>query len=207
MVFWFFKKKNKDDIDELHQKLDNSFSNVRNDLEKVTSWINHFHGRHTDNDKKMDTAINRLDKIEYAVSELQDAMTSVYQKMSEPRVTEEEEVEEEQLVREQDPIWLELTETQQKLCWKIAALQKEIPNEWISLKYLAQEMYPDKDYASVRSTISQFVAQLEELGFVKRKRKGRQAYVCSTEKNPCASKVSSSEAKVKAAKKKIVKSG
>ena len=85
--------------------------------------------------------------------------------------------------------WMELTETQQKLCWKIAALQKEMPNEWISLKALAQDMYPDKEYSSVRSTICQFVSQLEEMGFIKRRRKGRQTYVSSTEKNPYKDKV------------------
>jgi hypothetical protein len=88
----------------------------------------------------------------------------------------------------EDSLWEFLTETQQRLCWKLAALQKEMPDQWISLKYLAQELYPDKDYNQVRSTLSQFIAGLEELGIVKRKRKGKQAYIFSTKKNPCVSK-------------------
>jgi len=201
MVFWFFKKRDDRDLEFIHKKLDNSFSNIHNDMEKVTSWINHFHGRHGDHDKKFDTVVKRLDKIEYAVSELQDAMTAAYQKISEPSIAEAKD--DVKKIVEEDPIWLELTETQQKLCWKIAVLQKELPNEWLSLKYLAQEMYPDRDYASVRSTVSQFIAQLEDLGFVKRRRKGRQAYVCSTDKNPCTEKVRSTGVKAKAAKKKV----
>ena len=128
-------------------------------------------------------------------------MTAAYQKISEPSIAEAKD--DVKKIVEEDPIWLELTETQQKLCWKIAVLQKELPNEWLSLKYLAQEMYPDRDYASVRSTVSQFIAQLEDLGFVKRRRKGRQAYVCSTDKNPCTEKVRSTGVKAKAAKKKV----
>ena len=201
MAFWFFKKRDNRDLEFIHKKLDNSFSNIHNDMEKVTSWINHFHGKHSGHDKKFESVVKRLDKIEYAVSELQDAMTTAYQKISEPTIEDNEEEVKKEV--EEDPIWLELTETQQKLCWKLAGLQKELPNEWISLKYLAQEMYPDKDYASVRSTVSQFIAQLEELGFVKRRRRGRQAYVCSTDKNPCAEKIKSARVKAKAAKKKV----
>ncbi|MEK6817019.1 MAG: hypothetical protein AABY09_05370, partial [Nanoarchaeota archaeon] len=81
--------------------------------------------------------------------------------------------------------WDSLTETHQKICLQIAAVQKELPNQWISLKYLAQEMYPDKGYNQVRSTLSQYISSLEDLGYVKRMRKGKQAYVFSTTKNPC----------------------
>ena len=42
-----------------------------------------------------------------------------------------------------------------------------MPDQWISLKYLAEELYPDKEYGAIRSTLSQFVTALEEMGFVK----------------------------------------
>ncbi len=203
MSFWFFKKRSDDDIKELHEKLDNSFSNVRDDMEKITSWIHHFHSKHQDHDKNFNSVIRRLDKVEDALLSIQQSLSEVQESKVEVNYKDAEKKESSGLGEEseEDPIWLELTETQQKLCWKIAALQKEMPNEWISLKYLAQDMYPDKEYATVRSTISQFIAQLEELGFVRRKRKGRQAYVCSTSKNPCDKKVKIA-VKAKAAKKK-----
>lgn len=205
MPFWFFKKRDDREIEEIHATLDNSFSRIREDMGKVSEWINHFHERHKtherkfdEHNKRFDAVSRRLDKMEFALAEMQAVILD-----SSQRHIDKGEVQEQESIESEDSLmWMELTEAQQKLCWKIAALQKESPNEWISLKALAQEVYPDKDYASVRSTICQFTAQLEELGFIKRKRKGRQSYVCSTDKNPYKDKARKKIAvKAKVAKK------
>lgn len=100
---------------------------------------------------------------------------------------------------EDDP-WYTLTEMQQQICWKLAALQKESPNKWISFKVLAGELYPNKDYGVVRSTVSEYITLLEEMGYVQKKRRGRQTYVTTTEKNPHYKEVMQVKAKVKTKK-------
>lgn len=201
MVFGFFRRGKDKEIENIHNQLHESFSNIREDMGKVTAWINHFHDRHNKHDQKFEHVSKRLDKVEFALAEMQAViLDSSQQSSKQKKVLEPEDFREEE--SEEATAWMELTETQQKLCWKIAALQKEMPNDWISLKQLAQEMYPEKDYSSVRSTICQFVSQLEELGFVKRRRKGRQTYVSSTERNPYKNKVKRVAVKARASRKK-----
>lgn len=207
MVFGFFKRGRDKEIENIQKILQNSFSNMREDMGKVTTWINHFHDKHNKHDESFDKVSRRLDKVEFALAELQTVIleSSVMLKgKKEVMFEEEEEDSEPELSEDGDAPWMELTETQQKLCWKIAALQKEMPNEWVSLKTIAQDMYPEKDYASVRSTICQFVSQLEEMGFIKRRRKGRQTYVSSTEKNPYKDKVKKKVTTKVVMKKKVV---
>lgn len=167
-------------IDNLNKSVHQSFTNLRNDMEHVSKLLHHFDNKHKEHDNNFKSLIKRLEDIESIIKE------------SKVPVSAEEEKENLELSKEEqpieDPLWESLTETQQKLCWKLAALQKEMPNQWISLKYLAQELYPDKEYSTVRSTLSQFITALEEMGIVKRKRKGKQAYVYSTTKNPCNTK-------------------
>ena len=207
MVFSFFKRRNSK-LEGIHSRLDESFTKIRDDMEKVSSWINHFHGKHGEHEKnfeshnkKFENVSNRLSQIEFALAELQTVIiNSAKPEIREEKVIVSEDFREEEF--EEASAWMELTETQQKLCGVIAALQKEMPNEWISLKNLAQEMYPEKEYSSVRSTICQFVSQLEEMGFVKRRRKGRQTYVSSTEKNPYKGKVRAKKVAIKAKSKR-----
>jgi hypothetical protein len=77
----------------------------------------------------------------------------------------------------------DMTGVSQKICYVLAALQKENKG-MVTLKTLAEEMYPGKEYAKIRSTISQYTTELEELGYVQKKKKGKQVYIKSTEKNP-----------------------
>lgn len=196
MVFGFFKRRSDKESDNLREIMQNSFKNMHEDLSKVTTWITHFHGKHNDHDQNFKGVSKRLDKVEFALAELQAViLSSSKQESQQENIAIPEGLHDED--SEEASSWMELTETQQKLCWKIAALQKEMPNEWISLKTLAQEMYPEKEYSSVRSTICQFVSQLEEMGFIKRRRKGRQTYVSSTERNPYKDKVKKVAVKVR----------
>ena len=169
-------------IDNLNKTVHQSFSNLRNDMEHVSKLLHHFDNRHKGHDNNFKKLMKRLEDIE---SIIKDGKTRPFGKEDMEKESLNSPPEELPL---EDPLWESLTETQQRLCWKLAALQKEMPDQWISLKYLAQELYPDKEYSTVRSTLSQFISALEEMGIVKRKRKGKQAYVYSTNKNPCNTK-------------------
>jgi len=188
-MFSFFKRKKERDLnkqfEELNIRLKNSFDYIKKDMHHVSSWISHFKNKHEDHDKQFRILLNRINRIENELEKLQNFAGSEPHENLEPEVRDLESDDEPQNF---NTAWDSLTFTQQKILWKLAMLQKELPNQWISLKYLAQEMYPDKEYSAVRSTLSQFVTQLEEFGFLKRKRKGKLAYVCSTKKNPALKK-------------------
>ncbi len=166
-------------LDRVEKEVKHSLDTVRRDIHGVSRWLVHFKERHYKHDKTFNSILRRLDKIENRLEELSEE-TEDHEKEEEET---EEEAEEEEIL-EQDSKWELLTDTQKNICWKLASLQKENPDQWVSLKYLAQEIYPDKDYTKVRSALSQFISQLEELGYVKRRRKGKQAYVYSTKENP-----------------------
>jgi Sec-independent protein translocase protein TatA len=176
MLNWLFKKRGSE-LEHIHKKLDYSFSRIREDMNSVGKWIHHFKSKHDDHEKMFRLIMAKLQRMESKLASLE----------SLPEQTKEEieMIEEPEM---QLTAWDSLTETHQKICWQLASIQKELPNQWISLKYLAQEMYPDKSYNQVRSTLSQYISSLEELGYVKRIRKGKQAYVYSTPKNPCMKK-------------------
>ena len=143
-------------------------------MEHISKLLHYFNAANQKQSKQLAMIERRLKAVE-----------TIKSKASEEELVENEAAERASSIEDDENLWDSLTETQQKLCWKLAALQKEMPDQWISLKYLAQELYPDKEYGAIRSTLSQFVTALEEMGFVKRKRKGKQAYIISTPTNPC----------------------
>ncbi len=197
MVFSFFRKHKehhelKQKVNKINQSLGVSFGNIKNDMKNISSWLHTFKGHHDDHKSQFNLISHRLSRLENSLVSLQEVVRQLNIKGELVAQTEKkiEEAQPEKFEEESDSfnnsVWDSLTETQQKICWKLAMLQKELPDQWISLKYLAQELYPERDYNQVRSTISQFISALEELGFVKRRRKGKQAYVFSSKKNPCS---------------------
>ncbi len=95
-----------------------------------------------------------------------------------------------------------LTDKQKAFLQVLAALNSESPNKWILLRTFAQELYPNKQYNEVRSFISQYLAHLEELGFAKRKKSGKFAYIMTTSLNPYVREIASLKEKPKKQDKK-----
>lgn len=175
----FFGKKKR--IEEAHQKIDEmngyisaSFQRVKEDMVNIHKWLLNFKESHNEHYSNNDYLLHKIKKLENKIDEVLELKDSVKHKRKKELPYKSQ----------FDSAWETLTETQKIICWKLAALQKETPNEWVSLKYLGQEVYPDRSYDQIRSALSQFVSVLEDLGYVVRKRKGKQAYVYSTEKNP-----------------------
>lgn len=177
MVFSYIKRLfsygNK--VESLNNSVSDAFSNVRRDMGHISKWIDHFKDKHDNHEKQFQILHSRLNKIERMINEVSNVSDD---NLGESFVAEDKSL-------PQSSQWDTLTETQQKLCWLVARLQNEMPNQWISLKYLAQEIYPEKDYNKVRSTLSAYINILEELGYIERKRNGKQTYVYSTKRNPC----------------------
>lgn len=191
MVFSFLKKRfGRESENSFKNSVSSAFTNVRTDMDQISKWVHHFKNKHDGHDKQFNIIHSRLNKIERMLSEL-----SSLQNIKEDDLEESFEPEEKSFP--QSSQWDTLTETQQRICWLVARLQTEMPDQWISLKYLAQEIYPDKDYNKVRSTLSAYINVLEELGYIDRKRNGKQTYVYSTVRNPCQSGKIKMKVKVK----------
>lgn len=80
MVFGFFKKR--DDsvhkkIDDLHQSVSFSFSNIKRDMDSVGNWITHFNEKHERHDENFDKVHKRLQKVEQELGEMKEVWTRV----------------------------------------------------------------------------------------------------------------------------------
>ncbi|MBI2673115.1 hypothetical protein HYX19_02545 [Candidatus Woesearchaeota archaeon] len=190
-MFWWFKKKRNEEehhkkIKELRSLLHDSVSNINGNLQHVGRWINHFKEKQQHHAISLKEIERRITRIERDINKIQELEVSYNIK---PKVVAQGTInlEEDKKYPKTDE-WELLTEVQKILCYRLAAIEKETPKRWISLKYLAQEIYPDKNYESIRSTISEYTSNLEELGFIQKRRKGKQTFIISTEKNPCLTK-------------------
>jgi hypothetical protein len=189
MVWWLFKKKG-ETSSEFQKTVKNSFFNIKDDMSQISQWISHFKEKHDGHESEITTIISRLESIEKQLNfRVEDVPVS--------EVLEEKETEEKKEgINKEYERWDELTPVQQRLCWKISRLQKEKPKRWLSLKDIAQELYPEREYNKIRSTVSDYIGLLEEFDYIERKRKGRQAYV-RFKKNKLPSSKEKTKEKVK----------
>ena len=195
-MFSFFKRNNNDNkitetVSVMQESLKKSFENIKKDFSMINTHHKEFHKKH---EKHNESHNEHRDNIK-VLSERLLALEKSLGILKEIEIHEEE-------VREEPEIELneieEMTEVSQKICYILAALQQE-DKELVTLKFLAEEMYPDKEYLKIRSTISQYTTELEELGYVQKKKKGKHVYIKSTDKNPFLKEKS----KLKKMKRKI----
>ena len=173
MVWWLFKKRSDNRLDS--EIIKNSFSNIKHDMNHISSWINHFKDKHETQDKKHELHESNYSELLSRIVKLEKSINK--QETQELNFEDLESVEEMPLINNNELHLESLTDTERKICWVLSKLKKESPDGWISLKTLGTEMYPDKEYHKIRSAISQFISSLEEQGFVLRKRKRKQAFV------------------------------
>ena len=64
MVFWFFQKKRDDtEIKNVHNIMENSFSNIKKDMKSISSWIDHFKTKHEKHDDSFDKIVKEIEAI------------------------------------------------------------------------------------------------------------------------------------------------
>lgn len=180
-MFKLFKRKKSDKlltetISVMQGSLKKSFENIKKDFSTIDFHHKEFHEKHEKHEidhemhkKNIGLLSERLAAIESSLGLLKD-LEIVDEEVSDKQIDAFGTLD-------------EMTEVSQKICYILAALQQE-NKEMVTLKSLAEEMYPNKEYAKIRSTISQYTTELEELGYVQKKKKGKQVYIKSTEKNP-----------------------
>lgn len=153
-MWWPFKKKEEDKWKDLHESLKKSFLNVRKDIEEIKLSI-----------ERHDSSISNIKGL---LSGIKNKAKEVEEKI------------------ELEPIGEQLTENltnlQKSLLLQLKILSNESAQEWISMKYLTQELYPQKNYNDVKSMISNYTDALLQLGLIQKKRKGRQIHLSLTPK-------------------------
>lgn len=162
------KKEIKDHLHNLHLHLAGSFSNIKEDMSKI-----HIHLQNKD--KKLEELENKLHQLE---SRLFYALSS---KREEPKQIVKTEVEEVEFDEEDMRTDHNLTHTQEVILAAIHQLQTQF-NSPISFKSIAKYLHPSKDYSAVRTTLSEYIALLEEYNLVSKKKVGRETTAKTTKK-------------------------
>ena len=144
-------------------------------MNHISSWINHFKSTHEDHNKKHvdhtnnhQSLLERIEKLEQLLAS-QQVITGVI----EGEKTEE-------IVTEDLPKTTRLESmslAERKICSILNSLQNENGGGWVSMKKLAEETYPAKEYRDSRSHVSQLVSKLELEAAMTKKRKGKFVFV------------------------------
>jgi len=173
MVWWLFKRKKEHPylnlLKQMEEGLIHSFGLIKKDVGSITKKIDH----HENHIKEIHKRLEALETVKIIKEEI---------KEEKPEQKEVIKVEEKQPTQGKQLVWEDLTEVQQSLFWRLGTLQIESNQPWISTKYLSEELYPDKEYKSVRSMISDYINILIDYGLLKKTRKGRQTYTTLSKK-------------------------
>lgn len=188
---WFLKKREvpipsyQEEIAKINTNLKHSFLKIKEDIRTIKEWIDYFESQHTEHKAKFKHLENKLTHLDEMLSYSVLAPKKVEKKVREVEEELSEEVEE-ILEKAPHPAYLKmlenLTETQKTIFYRLALLLKESDQEWITIKTLATDLYPDKPYDQVRSTASEYVNILMESGLLEKRRRGKHTYVAITEK-------------------------
>ncbi len=188
---WFSKKREEDnteyreDLERLNANLKHSFIKIKDDIKAIKEWIDYFELQHRDHKTKFKHVENRLSQIDETVSYVLLSPPKEQEKIVQQQERLQEEVKE---ILEQAPspqylkLLDDLTETQKSMFYRLALLLKEADQEWMTMKALAMDLYPNKQYDQVRSTTSEYVNILMESGLLEKRRRGKQTYITITKK-------------------------
>lgn len=170
MFGFLFKKKKKHALSHISNSLSKSFTHVKKDVLQL-------YQKDVEQDKKIDHLQKQLNRVEGKLMILSEIKVHV------PReIKHDYEAVSKELESVKPGVWDRLTDLQKNIFVKLAILTQETGHDWISMKDLSVELYPDKKYSSIRSMISNYTDVLEEHGLIKKKRKGRSTYLRLTKK-------------------------
>jgi len=172
MPFWIFKKLTESvhtrKVKHLEKKVSTSFSKVKQDMEQMNLLIERTHNSHKEHE-------TRLQKIEETLSTILFDMQTI--KMGKDVINKVQKPVEVDYTEVLDG----LTEVQKTIFATIFTIQERSGSRKVSLKSVAQLVYPGKEYQKVRSVLSEYSNTLEGWGLVSKERKGKEVYLRLTE--------------------------
>ncbi len=164
-MWWLFRKKEsikevKEELEKIKSSLKNSFNYVKKDMSHLKSRINNH-----------DINIVELHNI------LQE-----FQQDSPKDIKKELSLDEIELSETSIDILENLTNLQKSILLRLKLLSKETDQEWITMKLLTQDLYPNKNYNDIKSMVSTYTDTLLQLNLIQKKRKGREIHLSLTDK-------------------------
>ena len=200
MSFWFFKRKEEDLAKKLNaymqpieSSLKSSFSRIKQDMSVLSKSQKQIIEDSAYQKEINYQIIDRLEAIEQKLGIIESEpkenihqitrIKQVQETQNSTKTPQQGQVPQGQYYQKfnADP-WDSLTPVQRAILTKIGLLMTEGGQESIPIKYLAEELYPKKDYEDVRSMLSTYIDILIEFGLLTKKRKGRQTYVYLTDR-------------------------
>ena len=169
MLFSIFRtmRKLQKQLKQLDSALSLSFSRLKSDL--------------SNQEKKLEELKSKFTEQERINSQLKEEILKLKQ-CQEPQVFGERSVKStERSVSVQRTPNAGLTPLHLELLKRLMLLQMENGRRAVSMRELAAEVYPAKEYARIKSTVSEYVRKLHETGLVEKMQKGR-LYLSYTEK-------------------------
>ena len=170
---WFFKKR--DDSykwHHLHKTLSKSFDHIKFDVSNINKKIIESHETHKAHKKDILILNKRLSRVESLIEEL---ILDYSNSKKQTQVIRTESF-------DTDDDSINLTNLQKSILLNLSILKNESGKDFISMKDLAQELYPNKNYTKIKSLLSAYTDLLVDLKFIKKEKKGKETYLSLTYK-------------------------
>jgi len=203
-MVWPFRKKRIEPaeiiisrIPDIDSNLQISFMRIKSDMQVIKEWINLFNTKEADQEFKLKEIERKLEGIDDIVGYLESShhqfkedilgeidklRQEIHNRSIEAPNQEKPTINPENKEFKPIEILEILTETQKIIFLRLITLLKESGQKWVSIKTLAQDLYPNKEYSQVRSTVSEYLDILMDNGLAKKQRKGKQTFISLTNK-------------------------
>lgn len=168
MISWLFKKglskHIKRELSPMNKALESSFAKIKEEFMHVHKRVEDHHHNHN-------KLLQKLEQIELRLLNIEQKSTKSFE--------DEEEFD----IKPSESEWNSLTTLQKNLLEIMAKLHEEGAKNWIPLKQLVEERYPNKNYEDVRPLISSYISLLVEYNLIKKKRIGKQVFIALTKRS------------------------
>ncbi|GEM_PF-1325445 len=197
MGFLFFGRKRSESdkavehVNQISANLKDSFIRVKADIKVVRDWLSFFKDKDGEYNRRFDNIESRMEEMSQVVAYLAERDQELPKKQPQRQVQGPHTVEQPYYDTPLEVIPVsssshapleDLTETQRAIFFRLGAFQRESGQDFVPLKALALDIYPGKSYGKVRSTVSEYVGILVDMGMIKKIRKGKQTYIGITDK-------------------------
>lgn len=190
-MFDIFKRKKEHDhpktdakINNLNESVKSSFNHIKTDMNKVNEWIKDLEKHHNNHYEKFKEYDKKIDHIDQKVTKLSELILEQKNIQKQPIVEEKTTLITEFSKPENvnQSLWDSLTDTKKNFLYTLSVIMQESGLDWIPMKMLTEELYPNKTHDEVKSMISVYTENLQDLGFIRKTRKGREIFISLTDK-------------------------
>ncbi len=171
MVWWLFRRKRDDDVNEkfvnLHESLHTSFSNIKKDMADLNKWLDSFKNKHESHDQRFELLNRRVNDIEEVIEEMQGVWTTVQTAVQTGGVSKQQQTDIRPNIRlrvsKQGEEELSMVERLRKLTMMERAVVWTLLNTDLKLSYDDLSVALGKDKSTLRGQINNIKTKSEGL--------------------------------------------